>query len=201
MSYLTSDQATSIELEEKRSRFICYLQPVTSRRDALAFLADLRSQYPTASHHCWAYLIGNPKQPQAMACSDDGEPSGTAGKPMLQVLQYRGIGDVIAVVIRYFGGVRLGAGGLVRAYSSAVQQATQQLNLITKVPYCKLQLSCNYPCEAIIRHLLESVNGRIAQQYYSDSVLLDIELPANKKADFVARLNNQAPGLFKLIEQ
>ncbi|MCR8922740.1 YigZ family protein [Dasania sp. GY-MA-18] len=196
MSYLIPQSALRFELEEKRSRFICYLQPVSSRAEALAFLEQLRQQYPDASHHCWAYVIGNPQNPDSMAASDDGEPSGTAGKPMLQVLQYRQIGNIMAVVVRYFGGTRLGAGGLVRAYSAAVQQASEQLSLQRHIPLSQLSLQCSYPCEAIVRHLTDKVQGRIIEASYGADVQLLIELPSAELSAMLSQLGNQAPGQF-----
>ena len=199
MPYSTPSQPVVYELEEKRSRFICYLQPVTSREQAMAFLASLRQQYPDASHHCWAYVIGKPRSPSGMAASDDGEPSGTAGKPMLQVLQYREIGDIMAVVVRYFGGTRLGAGGLVRAYSAAVQLATEQLTLIENIPLSQLKLQCDYPCEAVIRHLLTEADGEILNSRYDAQVNLTLELPQAVEASFIEKLTNQANGQFQIL--
>ncbi|WP_339669455.1 YigZ family protein [Dasania marina] len=200
MSYLVPQSAVRFELEEKRSRFICYLQPVHSRAQALGFLTQLKQQYPDASHHCWAYVIGNPQNPQSMAANDDGEPSGTAGKPMLQVLQYRQIGNIIAVVVRYFGGTKLGVGGLVRAYTAAVQQATEQLALQQHVPLSQLKLQCSYPCEAIVRHLIEQVQGRIVDADYGAEVKLCLELPSAEQAALLSQLGNQAPGQFSRLD-
>ncbi|MGK0440949.1 MAG: putative YigZ family protein [Pseudohongiellaceae bacterium] len=199
MSYSTPQSAVIFELEEKRSRFICHLEPVADRRQALSFLAGLRQKYPDASHHCWAYVIGNPRSPSGMAASDDGEPSGTAGKPMLQVLQYREIGDIMAVVVRYFGGIRLGAGGLVRAYSAAVQQATEQLNLIENIPLIQISIICNYACEAIIRHLLSESQGEIITGNHGGEVALCVQLPAAGSRHFLQKLTNQANGQFQVI--
>src|SRR5690625_3576287 len=101
-------------LEEKRSLFHTYLFPVQTREQALAHVEQLRIEQPGATHYCWAYLLGPADQPRSQAFNDDGEPSGTAGKPMLHVLTQRGAGDCLAVVVRIFGGIKLGAGGLVR---------------------------------------------------------------------------------------
>ena len=109
--------ATAVEhrLLEKNSEFITFLQPVSDREQALHWLQHYREHYKDAAHVCWAYIIGNTRQPQTQAFSDDGEPSGTAGKPMLHVLTERELGNCLAVVVRYFGGIKLGAGGLVLA--------------------------------------------------------------------------------------
>src|SRR6187431_3116495 len=115
--------------EEKNSDFLTFLHPVTSRDEAMVHIELYRKKYPDANHVCWAYVIGNTRQPQTQAFSDDGEPSGTAGKPMLHVLTERDVGNSLAVVVRYFGGVKLGAGGLVRAYSAAVSEAVNHAEL------------------------------------------------------------------------
>lgn len=109
-----------VETEVKHSRFIAALRRVDSPADAQAFVDEQRRVYPDARHHCWAYVTGNETSDRAERSGDDGEPGGTAGIPMLQVLRARELVDVAAVVTRYFGGIKLGAGGLVRAYSGAV---------------------------------------------------------------------------------
>ena len=121
--YQTLAAPTRYSLEEKRSEFICHLFPVQKRETALVHLQKLKQDYPNARHYCWAYLIGDPKQPKTAAFNDDGEPAGTAGKPILHVLTQRGAGDTCAIVVRYFGGIKLGAGGLVRAYGQSVSLA------------------------------------------------------------------------------
>ncbi|MCW8886021.1 MAG: YigZ family protein [Motiliproteus sp.] len=112
--YSVPQQRIEVETEIKKSRFIAWADRAENRDQAMAVLSEARNRYPDARHHCWAYLIGNPAQPKTQAMSDDGEPSGTAGKPILNVLQHNEIGDVMIVVSRYFGGIKLGAGGLVR---------------------------------------------------------------------------------------
>ncbi len=103
-----------------RSRFLCTVAPTSTVEDAQAFVRDIAHEYPDATHHCWAYVIGAPGSSDRIGLSDDGEPHGTAGRPMLTVLQHCGMGDIAAVVSRYYGGVKLGTGGLVKAYGGAV---------------------------------------------------------------------------------
>ena len=112
-------QASDSEFVEKRSRFISHLLPVESEEDARAFIAQVKKQYYDARHNCWCYLIGE----NIVRYSDDGEPQGTAGQPMLNVFQREGVTNVVCVVTRYFGGILLGAGGLTRAYSKGARDA------------------------------------------------------------------------------
>jgi uncharacterized YigZ family protein len=172
MAFRVPSSSVCYELEEKRSRFIAFLEPVSSRQEAMDFLATLRTRYPDASHHCWSYVIGDPHSPLALACSDDGEPSGSAGKPILQILQYRALGDVMAVVVRYFGGTKLGVGGLVRAYGASVQKAVEQAELIEQVKKQKVEIVCDYPEEANVRHLIAQALGEIIDSAYSERVNL-----------------------------
>ncbi len=194
MSYSVPARATCVELEEKRSRFITYIEPVSSRQAAMDFLAGLRLQYPDASHHCWAYVIGNPDSPTALACSDDGEPSGSAGKPMLQILQYREVGDVMAVVVRYFGGTKLGVGGLVRAYGAAVQLAIEQTTLELQVPTLNLKVVCDYASEANVRHVVQEVEGVIIDCQYSEHVTLLCSVPERAAEALSGSIGNLTQG-------
>lgn len=106
----------------KKSEFIAYAYPVTSRGQAMFHVEQLREQYPDARHFCWAYIIGDPDNTTSAGFDDDGEPSGTAGRPILNVLQHKSIGNVIVIVVRYFGGIKLGAGGLTRAYAALLKR-------------------------------------------------------------------------------
>ena len=117
------------EIEIKKSRFICYLHKCDTEADAKAFIQQIRRQHPDARHHCYAFIIG--EHHELMRSSDDGEPHGTAGVPMLECLKKHEVEQIVAVTVRYFGGVLLGAGGLVRAYSQSVSQALSHATLTT----------------------------------------------------------------------
>ena len=132
--FQTLSHPTQFCYEEKRSRFFAFIWPVTSKDEGFAHFQTIKSQHPDARHHCWAYLIGDPEQALAAGFNDDGEPGGTAGKPMLNVLMQRKVGNVFAVVVRYFGGIKLGAGGLTRAYGQAVSRALDAAELQWVVP-------------------------------------------------------------------
>lgn len=198
MSYLLLKAPCFHEFEEKKSRFLTYLQPITQRAEALSFLEQLRHKYPDARHHCWVFQTGQPSSPDELAFSDDGEPSGTAAKPMLQVLQYRQVSQCMAVVVRYFGGVKLGAGGLVRAYSSSVQQAVElaqaQGLLSPYVAMAELYLSVPFDLESTIRQMLPSYDGQLQGCEYADTVQVTIELPENYADSFYNDIHSRSQG-------
>ena len=140
------------ELIEKKSRFIATVIPAESEEEALAFIEAMKKKYWNATHNCSAYVIG--EKGQLKRCSDDGEPSGTAGRPMLEVLEGEGIRNVAVVVTRYFGGTLLGTGGLVRAYSASVKAGLASSVIITKIPGVKLKIETDYTGLGKIQYLL-----------------------------------------------
>jgi uncharacterized YigZ family protein len=188
--------AASVEstTEEKNSEFLTFLHPVTSREEAMAHVDAYRKQYPDAAHVCWAYVIGNTRQPQTQAFSDDGEPSGTAGKPMLHVLTEREVGNSLAVVVRYFGGVKLGAGGLVRAYSAAVSGAVGLAELVEVTPSVTLRVVVDFAKEANVRHWVAQFQGKITAVDYANRVTLQISLPAAQAEFFTQQVVNDTAG-------
>ena len=176
-SYYIPAQSHEHCYEVKKSRFIAQVHPVQSREEAMQWLEKTRQQYPDARHHCWAYLLGNPKSPANVAFSDDGEPSGTAGKPILNVLNHKDIGNILVIVIRYFGGIKLGAGGLVRAYSTATQQAIEQLPLVECVPMTELRMACDFASESELRRMLETIAAEIISCDYQNDIQLIVSCP------------------------
>lgn len=180
--------------EEKNSDFLTFLHPVTSREEAIAHVDLHRKKYPDANHVCWAYVIGNTRQPQTQAFSDDGEPSGTAGKPMLHVLTEREVGNSLAVVVRYFGGVKLGAGGLVRAYSAAVSEAVSCAQLTQVTPSVHIQVAVDFAKETKIRHIVNMYKGQILNVDYATQVILDISLAASQAELFTQQVINETAG-------
>jgi uncharacterized YigZ family protein len=173
--------ASEFEAEHlvKKSRFIARVMPVDDREQVKQALARTRQDYPDARHHCWAYLLGNPQDASNAGMSDDGEPAGTAGKPILNVLQHGHFGDVLVVVIRYFGGVKLGAGGLVRAYSKATQQALDLAPATELVSYQYFQLIAGFSQEQGLRHLVSNLQGQVLQVSYSECIDVAVALPAS----------------------
>ena len=164
------------EHEVKRSRFIAKIKHIESVKEARCWFAQIRTQHPDARHICWAYIAGNPSNSE-QAMSDDGEPSGTAGKPILNVLQHSGAGEIASVVIRYFGGIKLGAGGLVRAYSTATSEALKHTSLTLKLSFKKISLSLSFAEESTVRHLIEQSQGKICTVDYCEQVHIICQLP------------------------
>lgn len=176
MSYQTLKQAVTTRLEIKKSEFIAYAYPVGSREQAMFHVEQLREQYPDARHFCWAYIIGDPDNTTSAGFDDDGEPSGTAGRPILNVLQHKSIGNVIIIVVRYFGGIKLGAGGLTRAYTGSAQAAVDEMILRPYVPMSQIQILATFATEAQCRYVIESLGGQIDDVAYSKHVTLTATL-------------------------
>ena len=193
-TYTILAAAVESTTEEKNSEFLTFLHPVTSREEAMTHIDRYRAEYPDANHVCWAYVIGNTRQPKTQAFSDAGEPSGTAGKPMLHVLTEREVGDSLAVVVRYFGGVKLGVGGLVRAYSAAVSNAVGQAQLVQVTPSIELQVAVDFAREAKIRHLVNQHQGQILDVSYAAEVNIQISLPAAQAEQFAQQATNETAG-------
>jgi len=160
-----------------RSRFICYLAPCTNIEEAKAQVKLLQLEHPQASHHCYAFLTKAANDSLGYGYSDDGEPSGTAGKPMLAVLKGGGIGEVCAVVVRYFGGTKLGTGGLQRAYADSVRQALIFLQAKTKIAMAAKTLACQYSEVDDVLHIISQVEGQVIEQEYLQQVQFPLLIP------------------------
>lgn len=181
-----------------RSRFICYLKPCASAADAKAFIKSLQVLHPQANHHCYAFIAGRPENSQLYGFSDDGEPSGTAGKPMLTMLMGSKVGELCAVVVRYFGGTKLGPGGLQRAYGGSVKQALALLPTKIKIPMVRKTLACQYSQVNDVLYFIEQVGGEIIQQDYNETVVLTLALPDEKLALFQQQLQTLSAGQLTL---
>jgi len=188
MPHTLATPATS-ELSIKKSRFICCVQPMTDRATAQAVVAGLKAQHPGAAHVCWALLAGGQS-----AAVDDGEPSGTAGRPMLDVLRHQDLEGVLATVVRYFGGVKLGAGGLVRAYTDSVAQALLGAERIAIVKSRTLHCAVPYALEGLLRRELEAAGAILGDVTHDDAVRASFTLPETGAAALVARLNEAGNG-------
>ncbi|NDJ55414.1 IMPACT family protein [Enterobacteriaceae bacterium 4M9] len=188
----------SVTEEIKKSRFITLLAHTDGVEAAKAFVESTRAEHPDARHHCWAWVAGAPDDSQKLGFSDDGEPAGTAGKPMLAQLMGSGVGEITAVVVRYYGGIKLGTGGLVKAYGGGVQQAINQLVTSRKVPLTEYTLRCDYALLAGVEALLKQFEGLIVQSDFGAEVALNVALPHNKAADFSARLADMSRGVLHL---
>lgn len=176
MSYQTLKNPVTARLEIKKSEFIAYAYPVNSREQAMFHVEQLREKYPDARHWCWAYIIGDPDNTTSAGFDDDGEPNGTAGRPILGVLQHKSIGNIIIIVVRYFGGIKLGAGGLTRAYAGSAQAAVDQMILQPYVPMMQVQILADFATETQCRYVVESLEGTIEDVAYSKQVTLTVTI-------------------------
>ena len=172
------------EVEIKKSRFLVRYCHCTDRSQAKEFIDLWRREFPDARHHCSAYLLGHPDNPMTMAFDDDGEPSGTAGKPMLTACQGCGVGDICVVVIRYFGGIKLGAGGLCRAYGGAVREALNHADLSTVIPKETRIVQLGFQDEQHLRYWLGKEGGEILEVVYTDNVQMKVSIHTSKLSDF-----------------
>ncbi len=177
VSYLQPLAPIQIHYDIKKSVFITRIACIETKQAMKDFVQQAKDDYPDARHHCWAYVLGNPSQPESMASSDDGEPSGTAGKPMLNVLSHKKIGNIGVVIIRYFGGIKLGAGGLVRAYSNATQQAINALTLDIKEPMSHVVIDADFSQESQIRHFAQEYLAQIISVKYGDGLSMQLFIP------------------------
>jgi uncharacterized YigZ family protein len=177
-----------------RSRFICYLTPCHSNQEVKELIRKYQSIHPHASHHCYAFLTGAAEDNQGYGFSDDGEPSGTAGRPMLSALQGEGIGQVCAVVVRYFGGTKLGTGGLQRAYGRSVRQALTFLKTTTKIPMVDKTLACQYTQVNDVMHLVKQIGGLVVNQNFQESVLFTLSIPYSKLDIITKQLKTLSAG-------
>ena len=174
------------EIVEKKSRFITTVLPVTTEEEALAFIEAMNKKYWNATHNCYAYVIG--ERSEIQRCSDDGEPSGTAGKPMLDVLMGEKLHNVVVVVTRYFGGTLLGTGGLVRAYSSAVKAGLASSVIITKMSGIKLEITTEYTGLGKIQYLLGENGITTLDTVYTDKVNMTVLVPTWELEGLKAKL-------------
>ena len=192
--YFILQETLSFQEEIKKSRFITYLAHIEGKQQALDYLQSIKVLHKEARHHCWAYIAGGPEDCMQMGCSDDGEPKGTAGKPMLSLLQGTNLGEIMAVVVRYSSGIKLGTGGLVRAYSHGIQQLNPQIKTIEKRFYQQYQLQCDYAQMALIESLLVMVSGRIVEIEYLQSVNAIIKVDQEFTDQFITQLNSLTQG-------
>ncbi|MBV6324706.1 IMPACT family protein [Duganella violaceipulchra] len=182
------------ELLIKKSRFIACVQPMTDRSAAQKVVAELWAQHPGATHVCWALLAGGQS-----AAVDDGEPSGTAGRPMLDVLRHQDLEGVLATVVRYFGGVKLGAGGLVRAYTDSVAQALLKSEKIAIIKLQYLTCTSPYAMEGMVRREIELAGATLDHVVHSDHVQFEFSLADNAAAQLIHRLNEAGHGRIQWI--
>ncbi|MDX1800699.1 MAG: YigZ family protein [Marinobacter sp.] len=164
------------ETDVRKSRFIARVLPVSSRDDVRAMVARAWADHPDARHVCWAYQIGRPGSAAEAGMNDDGEPSGTAGKPILNVIQHKALGDVAVVVIRYFGGIKLGAGGLVRAYAGATERVLADVGRVVHKPMETVRVAMSFADEQPLRHWCDQHQASLESVEYQVGVSASVRL-------------------------
>ena len=186
------------EIVEKKSRFIATIERIETEEDALAFIARMKKQYWDARHNCYAFVAG--KNHELQRCSDDGEPNGTAGRPMLDVLLREDIHNLAVVVTRYFGGTLLGTGGLVRAYQKAVQEGLKNSRIVEKCPGIQLTITTDYTGVGKIQYILGQAQIPITDSQYTDKVVITAMCPAGQIRQVTSQLTEATSGKAVLEE-
>jgi uncharacterized YigZ family protein len=193
--------ASRIRVEEVilRSRFITTAAPASTSDAARVFIASIRAEFPDASHHCYAFVAGPPGSTAQLGMSDDGEPGGTAGRPMLAVLLGSGIGDIAVVVTRYYGGTKLGTGGLVRAYGGGVKAVLDELSVVEKVSLTTVLAAGPYRWVTPVERLLPDFEAIVAEQEFAADVTWRIMLPEERAAALAAALVELSHGEIEVV--
>lgn len=196
--YLTIAQNTTYEQTIKKSRFICSIARVSSEEEAQQFIASIQAANKKATHNCFAYMIGDNDQIQRE--SDNGEPSGTAGIPILESLKLAKIHNVVAVVTRYFGGIKLGAGGLIRAYSNTTTEAIHQAGLVQRIKQAILKITVTYALHDPLLYYLKENNLEVASEEYGVNVETSIYVNETDLKDVKEKLINHFNDQFQITE-
>lgn len=169
-----------VEQSIDRSRFVCSIAPARTVDEAQAFVREMNAAFPDATHNCWAFVIGPPGSTDRIGMSDDGEPHGTAGRPMLTVLQHCGVGDIVAVVTRYYGGTKLGTGGLVKAYGGSVQLALESLPRTPRVDYAAITVTVGYADIGALQQLWPQHEIEVMHEEYAADVVFTLRVPEER---------------------
>lgn len=172
INYLTIQGEATAEYEISKSRFIAYAKRISSDTEAAAYIQSIKKKHWDARHNCSSYIIG--ERGNLQKADDDGEPSGTAGKPILEVIKKNGLTDIVIVVTRYFGGIKLGAGGLIRAYGKSATMALQAAVIVERRLFAQMQLTIEYPFLGIVENNLHAANYRITNKEFTDCITLTV---------------------------
>ena len=198
-SIITIKQAHSIENVISKSRFIAYIKPVSTENEAKAFIDEIKTKHKDATHNCSAYTVGPDMNIQK--ANDDGEPSGTAGIPMLEILKKQEIHNVCVVVTRYFGGIKLGAGGLIRAYSGAVRDVIYDIGRVELREAIPVTVTLDYDQTGKFEYELASTTFLLREQFYNDKVSYQIDVVKNEYDAFIDFLNRITSGNYDLKQE
>ena len=198
-SIITIKQAHSIENVISKSRFIAYIKPVSTENEAKAFIDEIKTKHKDATHNCSAYTVG--PEMNIQKANDDGDPSGTAGIPMLEILKKQEIHNVCVVVTRYFGGIKLGAGGLIRAYSGAVRDVIYDIGRVELREAIPVTVTLDYDQTGKFEYELASTTFLLREQFYTDKVSYQIDVVKNEYDAFIDFLNRITSGNYDLKQE
>ena len=198
-SIITIKQAHSIENVISKSRFIAYIKPVSTENEAKAFIDEIKTKHKDATHNCSAYTVG--PEMNIQKANDDGEPSGTAGIPMLEILKKLEIHNVCVVVTRYFGGIKLGAGGLIRAYSGTVRDVIYDIGRVELREAIQVTVTLDYDQTGKFEYELASTTFLLREQFYTDKVSYQIDVVKNEYDTFIDFLNRITSGNYDLKQE
>ncbi|WP_346878558.1 YigZ family protein [Clostridium sp. UBA7791] len=199
MSYFTVKGSATSEFQEKKSTFIGYIKRVNTEEEAKNFVNEIKSMHKEATHNVYAYMVGENKGIQRY--SDDGEPQGTAGIPVLEVIKKNDLTDVAVVVTRYFGGILLGGGGLIRAYSKGASSAIEEVGVVEKVKGLKLRFTLEYDLIGKIQYLCGTNNWHIEDTIYTDKVELSLFTEVENKETIIADFVEATSGKVTICEE
>lgn len=188
--------ASTVEVRQviRRSRFITSLGRAGSRDDVSRFVAELRERHPGATHYCWAFNAGAPGSTARIGMSDDGEPRGTAGRPMLDALLHSGLGEVAAACARYYGGVKLGTGGLARAYRGGVQKALRACPTVTETERVPVLVRIPYASADRVEHVLRTLDATVTDRSFGDDVTYIVLVPTARRTELDAAVADVSGG-------
>jgi len=198
-SYPVPAETKTFEQEIKKSRFIATVGHAPDKESAIRFVEEVSAKHTGASHNTYAFIAGNPNGGAEVGFNDDGEIGGTAGKPILSVLQMRGIGEVVAMVTRYFGGTRLGTGGLVRAYSGTITMALDELTLKEHVHLLEMRIVTGYEHENSIRLVLDKMGITIKDALYSEEVIITADIAESISSELKSEIMDSTRGQAKIL--
>ena len=193
-SYIIPAGPVEVEYTVKRSLFICRIQHTADRNAADSFISKIRTQYSDANHNCWAFIAGAPSDSVNWAMNDDGEPKGCAGKPMFNVLQHSNIGEICAVVTRYFGGIKLGTGGMARAYSAAVKMGLEELETTEKKFYQHISFDVPYELLKDVEHLISQFETVGIERQFDTSIRITADFLEGTVDSFEEKLQHITAG-------
>ncbi len=199
-NYFTVRGFGSHEIEIEKSRFICYINEAKTEQDAQQFILEIKKKHSDANHNCSAYLIG--EKDEIQKASDDGEPSGTAGVPMLEVLKKRGLKDTVVVVTRYFGGKKLGAGGLIRAYGQSVSEGLNEVGIVERTLVKVINIKVSYKLLGKVEHALRNSNYHLEKVNHLEEVEFELWIKINEVNTFnewIVELTNGSCDIFESI--